>query len=114
MSKITTHVLDVSIGKPAKSVPVKVEFLENAKTWLELGRGITDEDGRAKDLLSSDAALKKGVYRLSFDTASYFIPREVEFFYPEVVVTFNVTDAVEHYHVPLLLSPFGFSTYRGS
>ncbi len=114
MSKITTHILDVSKGKPARNVPVKLEHLENARTWVEIGRAITDDDGRAKDLMPAESTLRIGVYRLTFDTAAYFIPEQTIGFYPEVAVTFNVSDTAQHYHVPLLLSPFGYSTYRGS
>ena len=111
---ITTHILDVAKGKPASGVPVKLEVLEHAKMWTELGSCVTDGDGRAKNLLPADVTLKSGVYRLTFDTAAYFIPLQVENFYPEVVVNFNVIDGTQHYHLPLLLSPFGYSTYRGS
>jgi 5-hydroxyisourate hydrolase len=111
---ITTHILDVSKGRPASGVPVTLEFLENAKTWRVIGRDTTDADGRARNLTSTDTFLNPGVYRLTFDTAGYFIPQQTESFYPEVTVAFNVTDATQHYHVPLLLSPFGFTTYRGS
>ncbi len=74
----------------------------------------TDEDGRLRDLLDSGAAFETGVYRLTFDTEVYFARQQTEGFYPQVTVTFIVRDAAQHYHVPLLLSPFGYSTYRGS
>ena len=82
--------------------------------WREIGRGKTDGDGRLKDLLPADFNIAAGTYRLTFDTASYFSAQNTESFYPKVTVTFIVTDAAQHYHVPLLLSPYGYSTYRGS
>lgn len=105
MSGITTHVLDTSRGCPAAGVPVVLERAVNGH-WKPVGRGTTDADGRARDLLSS--APEDGRYRLIFDTGEY------SRFYPEVTVTFVVEAGEEHYHVPLLLSPFGYSTYRGS
>ncbi len=108
MSPITTHVLDVSLGRPAAGVPVVLE-----SGGKELGRGVTDADGRLKTLLG-DAPLAAGVYRLTFDTDAYFKALKTDSFYPSVSVTFEVRKPGEHYHVPLLLSPFGYSTYRGS
>jgi 5-hydroxyisourate hydrolase len=113
MSHITTHVLDTSLGQPAEGVPVLLEVEDVGTGWRQVGRGETDKDGRLRDLLG-DGALVEGTYRLTFDTHTYFADRKVEAFYPEVSVVFSVRDAVEHYHVPLLLSPFGYSTYRGS
>ncbi|HUA07312.1 MAG TPA: hydroxyisourate hydrolase [Solirubrobacteraceae bacterium] len=105
MSGITTHVLDTSRGRPAAGVPVVLERAVNSG-WETVGSGTTDTDGRARDLLSS--ALEAGRYRLTFDTGAY------SHFYPEVTITFVVDGGEDHYHVPLLLSPFGYSTYRGS
>jgi len=79
-----------------------------------LGQGKTDADGRLKDLLPDDFTFAAGVYRLTFATGAYFAARNIESFYPQVSISFIVRDAAEHYHVPLLLSPFGYSTYRGS
>jgi 5-hydroxyisourate hydrolase len=107
LSGITTHVLDTSRGRPAEGVPVSLER-QSESGWQLIGRGKTDADGRTSDLLSS--APEEGQYRLTFDTGSYFDAG----FYPEVSVTFVVEQGEEHYHVPLLLSPFGYSTYRGS
>jgi hydroxyisourate hydrolase len=107
LSGITTHVLDTSSGQPAEGVPVSLER-EAESGWRLIGRGKTDADGRVSDLLSS--APEEGRYRLTFDTSSYFDAG----FYPEVSVTFVVEPGAEHYHLPLLLSPFGYSTYRGS
>jgi 5-hydroxyisourate hydrolase len=105
VSGITTHVLDTSRGRPAAGVSVVLERAVDSQ-WETVGRGTTDADGRARDLLSS--APEDGRYRLRFDTGAY------SHFYPEVTVTFVVEDGEDHYHVPLLLSPFGYSTYRGS
>ena len=105
MSGITTHVLDTARGRPAAGLPVVLERAVDAR-WEPVGRGTTDADGRAHDLLSS--APEDGRYRLTFETGAY------SRFYPEVTVTFVVEGGEDHYHVPLLLSPFGYSTYRGS
>jgi len=113
MSAITTHVLDTSRGRPAKGVPVTLE-VEAAGGWKLLGKGVTNADGRIGDLLEKEHELASGVHRLIFDTGSYFAAQNVNSFYPEVVVTFRVEGPKQHYHVPLLLSPFGYSTYRGS
>jgi 5-hydroxyisourate hydrolase len=113
MSGITTHVLDTSRGQPAGGVPVALEFRER-DTWRELGRATTDDDGRVQQLLPAGASLIGGSYRLKFQTETYFTAHDIEGFYPEVSIVFEVRDVAQHYHVPLLLSPFGYSTYRGS
>ena len=112
MSPITTHVLDTSCGRPAAGVPVVLEIQAGA-SWTELARGTTDADGRAADLLPG-GSLDKAIYRLRFDTASYFRSQGVTGFYPYVAIVFEVREPGQHHHVPLLLSPFGYSTYRGS
>jgi 5-hydroxyisourate hydrolase len=112
MSQITTHVLDTSLGRPAANVPVRLE-VARAGNWNEVGRGTTDGDGRLRSLLR-DGTLEAGTYRLTFDTHAYFASRKIEGFYPSASIVFEVKNANEHYHVPLLLSPFGYSTYRGS
>jgi len=109
---ITTHILDTSLGRPANGVPVTLEF--RSTSWELLGKSETDADGRVKDLVPQDQVLREGAYRLTFDTASYFASRNVESFYPEVTIIFILRDARQHYHVPLLLNPYGYSTYRGS
>ncbi len=108
---ITTHILDTSRGKPAANVGIKLEA-RRENQWQEVGRGETDSDGRCKTL--SPASMEPGIYRLCFDTGSYFRERHTETFFPETVVIFTVTDPVQNHHVPLLISPFGYSTYRGS
>ena len=113
MSAITTHILDISMGTPVWNVPVILEK-ETDEGWQVAGRGVTDDDGRLKFTPGEDRIFEAGNYRLTFDTGGYFAGREVEAFYPQVMVVFTVRDATQHYHVPLLLSPFGYSTYRGS
>ena len=113
MSAITTHVLDTSRGRPAAGVPVTLEA-KGGGGWTLVGRGATDADGRLRDLAPADFHLTEGEYRLTFDAGAYFAAAGVEGFYTEVVVAFVVRDAGSHYHVPLLLSPYGYSTYRGS
>lgn len=114
MSGITTHILDVSIGKPAAGVMVRLDRQTNDGKWQNIGSARTDQDGRARELLSYGGLVAVGVHRLTFDVESYFRDRQVECFYPEVTIAFSIEDASQHYHVPLLLSPFGYSTYRGS
>src|SRR5215475_11656991 len=113
MSTITTHVLDTSRGHPAEGVSLTLE-VEAAGGWKLVGKATTNADGRAADLVPAGTPISPGVYRLIFDTAKYFASREIESFYPQVTIVFKLTDAAQHYHVPLLLSPFGYSTYRGS
>jgi 5-hydroxyisourate hydrolase len=113
MSAITTHVLDLSNGKPAAEVPVVLEVEDLGTGWRQLGRGVTDKDGRLRDLLGT-IALVEGTYRLTFDTHQYFADRKIVSLYPQVTVVFSVYESDRDYHIPLLLSPFGYSTYRGS
>lgn len=113
MSAITTHVLDTARGRPAAGVPVTLE-VEAAGGWILLGKGTTNADGRISDLLPDENAIEAGVYRLIFDTSSYFAGNKVPAFYPQVTIVFKIENSGQHYHVPLLLSPFGYSTYRGS
>lgn len=113
MSSITTHILDISTGIPARGVLVTLEQ-ETPEGWKIIGRGATDADGRLRDLFDPEAGLQTGNYRLIFDTGIYFELHQTEGFYPQVTVAFTIRDPAQHYHVPLLLSPFGYSTYRGS
>lgn len=112
-SPITTHVLDVARGKPAAGIAVMLEIQKNG-TWQPLGQGETDTDGRAANLLPEGHTLVSAVYRITFDTSAYLAKEKTDGFYPYVPVIFEVKDTTQHYHVPLLLSPFGYSTYRGS
>ena len=109
MGTLSTHVLDTSRGRPASGVPVVLTTLDSAEP---LSAGVTDDDGRVANL--GPEPLAPGDYRLRFDVAGYFARTGVAAFYPEVVVAFTVADGEEHYHVPLLLNPFGYATYRGS
>ena len=113
MSQITTHVLDVSLGRPAANVNIILEAQTASGDWTLVGRGSTDGDGRLNDL-AAGKTLNPGAHRLTFETGAYFALRKVEGFYPQVFVVFNVKNARDHYHIPLLLSPFGYSTFRGS
>jgi 5-hydroxyisourate hydrolase len=112
MSEITTHVLDTSLGRPAAGVPVTLDAREGAAGWKQLARGVTDADGRLRNL--APQPLPAGIYRLTFDTHTYFDSRQIATFYPEVAIVFEVRDAAAKYHVPLLICPYGYSTYRGS
>jgi 5-hydroxyisourate hydrolase len=113
MSGITTHVLDMVRGRPASGVPFTLEARGDAGEWRTVGRGATDGDGRGK-LLAPESLVPAGTYRVVFDTGAYFRAWNVEGFYPEVVIVFEVRQASQHHHVPLLLAPYGYSTYRGS
>ena len=112
MSNITTHVLDTARGVPAAQVPVQLERMHDG-SWTRLGAGITDSDGRFKELLSGGPLLT-GHYRITFELADYHARHGVQGFFPRASIEFQVTAAGSHHHVPLLLSPFGYSTYRGS
>ncbi|HYL46645.1 MAG TPA: hydroxyisourate hydrolase [Candidatus Limnocylindrales bacterium] len=112
MSEISTHVLDTSAGKPAAGVPVVLEA-EVKGGWKELARGETDADGRLR-FASSPGSGSGGIYRLTFETRAYFQARKIEALYPQVCVVFQVRNANERHHIPLLLSPYGYSTCRGS
>jgi 5-hydroxyisourate hydrolase len=112
-SPITTHVLDVSRGKAASGVGVLLERQISGQ-WKELARGTTNGDGRVENLLKLGTQAESGVYRLTFDSSAYFKASGTASFYPEISIVFNLSNPAEHHHVPLLLSPFGFSTYRGT
>ncbi|MBJ6765233.1 hydroxyisourate hydrolase [Myxococcaceae bacterium JPH2] len=114
MSTLSTHVLDTQRGRAASGVPLTLEAQGQAGVWASLSRGVTDADGRVRELLPAGGRLEPGTYRLTFDTGAYFRAQGIRGFYPSVTVVFEVTAADEHYHVPLLLSPFGYSTYRGT
>src|SRR5262245_21360605 len=112
MTGITSHVLDLSSGKPAPGVAVTLEHIDDKKGWHAVAQATTDADGRVKDAFTKLHG--PGHYRLTFATGAYFAARNVACFHPEVTVVFEVRDDTAHHHVPLLLSPFGYSTYRGS
>ena len=109
---ISTHVLDTARGRPAAGLAVTLSQRGANGAWSVVGKGVTDEDGRVADL--SSQRVEAGDYRLEFATAAYFKSAATKAFYPEVSVVFTVADAGAHHHVPLLLSPFGYSTYRGT
>ena len=111
-SPITTHILDTHLGKPAQHVPIQLRKLKEG-VFVEIASGSTDDDGRISDLLPP-GTIASGVYQMRFDTQAYHSALGIEGFYPEVVVTFEIKATDEHYHIPLLLSPFAYSTYRGS
>jgi 5-hydroxyisourate hydrolase len=114
VSTISTHVLDTALGRPAAGVRVILEQVDDGGVVVSLGVGETDGDGRLRDLLPAGQALQPGDYRLRFDVGEYFALTKRETFYPSVMVEFTVASLASHYHVPLLVSPFGYSTYRGS
>jgi len=114
MSAISTHVLDLSRGLPAPGVAVSLEIHRQDRGWVKLASIATDADGRVQNFLNPGSALDPGRYRLTFAVGEYFRARGEATFYPEVPIEFEVRDASQRYHVPLLLSPFGYSTYRGS
>ncbi|MEO7984759.1 MAG: hydroxyisourate hydrolase [Bacteroidota bacterium] len=117
MSQLTTHILDTSRGKPAEGVTI-ILFQQSPEDpvtvgWRQVVIGTTDQDGRIPGLLHGDVSLEPGIYRMRFETKEYFEKQAIQTFYPFIEITFSVTDD-EHYHIPLLLSPFGYATYRGS
>ncbi|POT56709.1 hydroxyisourate hydrolase [Citrobacter amalonaticus] len=109
---LSVHILDQQTGKPAANVEVVLEQ-KNKEGWQQLNTGHTDKDGRIKALWPEQQA-KPGDYRVTFKTKPYFDSKNQESFFPEVPVEFHISKADEHYHVPLLLSQYGYSTYRGS
>jgi 5-hydroxyisourate hydrolase len=113
MKRISTHILDLMRGQPANDVPVRLEWQEVSGNWRLLNSARTDQDGRCGQLLPDNQMLP-GVYRLSFDTASYFAAQKILALYPVVEVTFEVRDGETQFHIPLLLSANGYTTYRGS
>lgn len=108
---LSSHVLDGSRGRPAAGVSVRWDRLAD-DGWETVAKAATDADGRVTDWGGASPAL--GIHRVVFDSGEYFAAQQVATFYPEVVVVFEVTDPDQHHHVPLLLSPFAYSTYRGS
>lgn len=111
---ITTHVLDTASGRPATSVTVILEMRHQSE-WIPIGRGSTDGNGRLMNLTEEQYPLSPGTYRLTFDTGTYHRDQGIASpFFPEVKIVFNVDGAGEDFHVPLLVSPYGYSTYRGS
>ncbi|KAF9515898.1 hypothetical protein BS47DRAFT_1315808 [Hydnum rufescens UP504] len=114
-SPITCHVLDSTLGQPGRDIGIFLEHFDfRVGKFNLLGRGITDADGRCNTLLQPSQSLKAGMYKMTFQTGDYFVATKRESFYPLVEVTFHVAKAEDHYHIPLLLSPWSYTTYRGS
>jgi len=113
MSGISTHILDTSRGRPADGVHVSLYFETAPGQWEVVGKGVTDTDGRVLDL-TGGAGARQGTHRIRFEVGPYFEKHEITGFYPHVEISFIVRHEREHHHVPLLLHPFGYSTYRGS
>ena len=111
---ITTHVLDTALGAPARGVFVVLERIAESGAATPIGSGATDGDGRLRDLLAAGGSLDEGTYRLTFETGQYFAASQRSTFFPTVSIVFRVGAGSQHYHVPLLISPFGYTTYRGS
>jgi len=114
MNRISTHILDMVHGKPAKDVQVRLEKQSTPGEWRLLTSARTDRDGRCAQLLPEGEDLSAGVYRLIFDTGSYYAVQKIDALYPSVEVTFQARDGESHFHLPLLMSPNGYTTYRGS
>ena len=114
MSAITTHVLDTTHGSPAAGVRVTLEQASANEQWHVVGHGATDANGRLRTLLAEAVEPLPGLYRLTFDCRAYFGAKGIRPFFPHVAVTFEIVDGAAHYHLPLLLSPFGYTAYRGS
>jgi 5-hydroxyisourate hydrolase len=112
MSQITTHVLDTSRGRPAVGFQVGLQ-VKSGDIWKTLGTGLTDANGRCNGLLAGNT-LQAGTYRLFFNAGDYYRELHVDTFYSEISIVFEVAHPETHYHVPLLINPFGYSTYRGS
>ncbi|XP_070553947.1 5-hydroxyisourate hydrolase-like [Ptychodera flava] len=112
-SPLTTHVLDTATGKPAANLAIRLLYRRNENEWDLITNGKTNSDGRCPGLLTKEQ-FPVGVYKMHFDTGAYHQSQNVQGFYPYVEIVFEIRDPSQHYHVPLLLSPFGYSTYRGS
>ncbi len=110
---VSTHVLDATHGTPAPDVAVTLEVQTRDGSWASVAADITDADGRIGALVA-DGDLLAGTYRLTFEVGTYYARNNVDTFFPQIVIVFAVLDATRHYHVPILLSPFAYSTYRGS
>jgi 5-hydroxyisourate hydrolase len=114
MNRISTHILDLVLGKPAKDVSVRLEKQSTSADWRLLTAARTDQGGRCAQLLPEGEDLCPGIYRLSFDTGGYYAMQKIDALHPVVEVTFLARDGESHFHIPLLLSPNGYTTYRGS
>jgi 5-hydroxyisourate hydrolase len=113
LSGISTHILDTARGRPAAGIAISLE-MRAGSDWTQLAQTTADENGRSGNLVPPGMSFERGTYRLRFDVVTYFRKQNVETFFAQVTVTFEVLDPAENYHVPLLLSPWGYTTYRGS
>jgi hydroxyisourate hydrolase len=113
MGAITTHVLNTTKGLPGKNIKVNLQFQKD-DSWETIGEGITNDDGRVQQLISDHWVLKTGVYKITFLLKSYYQENKIKGFYPEASICFEIENPEEHFHVPLLISGYGYSTYRGS
>ena len=113
MGAITTHVLNTTLGKPGKNIKVDLHFKEDNE-WQTIGEGRTNDDGRVQKLIMDGWDLKEGTYKITFSLQDYYSENQIKGFYPEASICFLVDKANEHYHVPLLISGHGYTTYRGS
>ncbi len=111
--QLSTHILDITAGQPAPGVTITLTKQDGKDSWKAVAEKVTDGNGRIKDFLEQDGTDHKGIYRLTFHTGPYFASLGQKSFYPFVEVVFELVDD-EHYHVPITLSPFGYSTYRGN
>lgn len=114
MISISTHILNTNLGQAAKGMPVVLEQEVKEGSWSEVANGESNDDGRIEDLASEDSPLQPGVYRLVFDAKKYFSSIEQDAFYPSISISFHVAHADQHYHIPLLLNNYGYTTYRGT
>lgn len=110
---LSVHVLNLESGLPSSNVKVTLEAQQGDK-WVKLNEGVTNDQGRIAELYPKESVLKKGVYKVTFETGEWFKANNQRSFFPEVPVIFNIDGNLEHYHIPLLLSPYGYSTYRGN
>lgn len=113
MTQITSHILDTSLGCPAQGVVITLTQ-QQGENWITLGSAATNNDGRVSDFIGSDEVLVAGIYKLTFQLNDYYKKRNTASFYPYAEIAFEIAGDGQHYHVPLLLNPFGYSTYRGS
>ena len=114
MNGITTHILDTARGRPAAGVAVTLDRFDDSVGWHSVGQADTDDDGRVRTWTPDSGTLESGLFRLTFNTGRYFEANGVRGFYPVVIIVFHVDAGEAHYHVPVLLNPFGYTTYRGS
>lgn len=111
--QLSSHILDVSTGQPVPNVIMKLQKLNNNDSWSTISSQKTDENGRVKEMLPYGKANNNGIYKLIFETNSYFESKKIDTFYPFIEVIFEIKDQ-QHYHVPIIISPFGYSTYKGN